>query len=146
MRPSGLARWRGREGTVGREEKWGVPSPSRATLFFWKVIAFTPVGDLGRFNHTISSPGQLNQIGQINRGSTGEGFTSLSLMLSPASSLSLCVCLCQSLPQTAPWLSCSPQWLSWHRAALTKLNSWVLFWPMRGRKTQTILKIDCTSK
>lgn len=96
--PSGPARWRG--GDVGREEKQGVPSPSPVTLFFCKVIAFTPVGDLGRFNHTISSPGQLNQIGQINRGSTGEGFTSLSLslslMLSLASSLSLCVCLCQS--------------------------------------------------
>ncbi len=89
-------------GDGGREEKQGVPSPSPVTLFFCKVIAFTPVGDLGRFNHTISSPGQLNQIGQINSGSTGEGFTSLSLSLSltccpwlPLSlSLSLYVCVC----------------------------------------------------
>lgn len=81
--------WRdGRRGGDGvREEKQGVPSPSPVTLFFCKVIAFTPVGDLGRFNHTISSPGQLNQIGQINSGSTGEGFTSLSLLLS------LCACV-----------------------------------------------------
>lgn len=52
------------------------PSPAQPTtpsvhLFFGEVIAFTPVGDLARFNHSISSPGQLNQIGQINRGSTG---------------------------------------------------------------------------
>lgn len=66
---------------------------SCATLFFCQVIAFTPVGDLGRFNHTISSLGQLNQIGQINRDSTGEGFTSPSVMLSLASSLFLCVCV-----------------------------------------------------
>lgn len=58
------------------EESRVVPSPSPVTLFFCKVIAFTPVGDLGRFNHTISTPGQLNQIGQINSGYTGEGFTS----------------------------------------------------------------------
>lgn len=123
--PSGPARWRG--GDAGREEKQGVPSPSPVTLFFCKVIAFTPVGDLGRFNHTISSPGQLNQIGQINRGSTGEGFTSLSLCLSccPSLLLFLYVCVCAS--HTAPWLSCSPLWLSWHSAVLTKLNSWVQF-------------------
>lgn len=56
------------------EEKAGCPYslPSPPSVhFFCEVIAFTPVGDLGRFNHTISSPGQLNQIGQINRGSTG---------------------------------------------------------------------------
>lgn len=71
------------------EESRVVPSPSPVTLFFCKVIAFTPVGDLGRFNHTISSPGQLNQIGQINSGYTGEGFTSRSCALS----FSLCLCL-----------------------------------------------------
>lgn len=65
--------------------------PPPVTLFFCKVIAFTPVGDLGRFNHTISSPGQLNQIGQINSGSTGEGFTSLSVSVSRFLSFSMCV-------------------------------------------------------
>lgn len=64
------------------------PPPVTALFFVCKVIAFTPVGDLGRFNHTISSPGQVNQIVQINRGSTGDIF--------PAPSPSLC--LMMSLP------------------------------------------------
>lgn len=97
-----LAWWGGGEAMVGGKKKQGVPSPSPVTPFFCKVIAFTPVGDLGRFNHTISSPGQLNQIGQINSGSTGEGFTSLPLShaLSLASSLPLRVCECQALSHT----------------------------------------------
>lgn len=62
-------------GGNGAEGRQGVPSPSSSLkpffFFFGEVIAFTPVGDLARFNHSISSPGQLHQIGQINRGSTG---------------------------------------------------------------------------
>lgn len=117
------------------EESRVVPSPSPVTLFFCKVIAFTPVGDLGRFNHTISTPGQLNQIGQINSGYTGEGFTSLLVR-----SLFLSV----SVTRAQQRLSCSPVRLGWHSVVLTKLNSRVrlLLRQNRGRTTETILKID----
>lgn len=109
MKQRGPNVWLGemeKEKRTGGEKK-GVPfplppvPPCHWVFFVYKVIAFTPVGDLGRFNHTISSLSQVNQIGQINRGSTGDVFTTLFLSLS---------LLSLSVPES--WLSCSLLWLS----------------------------------
>lgn len=97
---------------MGGEEKLGDPPPN-VTLFFCQVIAFTCAGDLGRFNHTISSPGQLNQIGQINNGSTGE-----MVHLSPI--------LCVFVPVCSHTTGAA--WLTWHLVLLTRLNLWLQAW------------------
>lgn len=115
---SGWVRWRGHDDGIKNQ---GVPSPLPhhslfSFLFFWSNCFHPPIGDLGRFNHTISSLGQLNQIGQINRSSTGDAFTSPSHSWCRFS-FSLCVFVPVS------WLSCSLSRLSWHGGVLTKLNS-----------------------
>lgn len=95
--------------------------PPAVTLFFCQVIAFTPVGDLGRFNHTVSSSGQLNQIGQINSSYTGEGVHLLLCTLFPGCPPCVLLCLHRSGHKHAS--SCRPARLSWHAAVLAKLNS-----------------------
>lgn len=111
--------------------------PPAVTLFFCQVIAFTPVGDLGRFNHTISSSGQLNQIGQINSSYTGEGFT---FCFAPFfSGCPPCVLLCVCSHKHAS--SCRPARLSWHAAVLAKLNSQFSRGGLISAKRKSILNI-----
>ena len=68
-----------------------LPTPS----IFCRVIAFTPAGDLDRFNRGVSSFGHLNQIGQIKRGFRGEGFTSIRMCVGGVCVCVGCVCVCE---------------------------------------------------